>query len=138
MDESFITKIHDETPHLYIGKAAELSGASRKAIRHYESLGLIPKPQRKGLYRIYSERDVFLIHMIKTAQSVGFSLAELKELVALKVSEKEFPLEFANILFGKKREKLQQEIDTINSQISDLDELNKEMNRIFSSYYKNT
>lgn len=30
-------------------------GASRKAIRLYESLGLIPEPQRKGRYRIYSE-----------------------------------------------------------------------------------
>lgn len=132
MDEIFISKIHDETPHLYIGQVAELSGASRKAIRHYESLGLIPTPVRKGIYRIYSERDVFLIHMIKTAQAVGFSLNELRDLVAEKVKQKVFPLEFANRLFERKRENLKQQIDVIHQQAKELGELQSEMNRIFT------
>jgi DNA-binding transcriptional MerR regulator len=62
---------------MYIGKLAELTGATRKAIRHYESIGLIPSPQRKGNYRIYTTLDVHLMKIIRQAQSVGFSLAEL-------------------------------------------------------------
>ena len=132
MDETFISKIHDETPYLYIGQVAEKAGASRKAIRHYESLGLIPTPQRKGIYRIYSERDVFLIHMIKTAQGVGFTLNELRDLVAEKIKKKVFPLEFANQLFQRKKSQLEQEADSLRRTIVELDALRTEMNRIFS------
>lgn len=66
---------------MYIGKVAQLTGASCKATRHYERIGLIPEPARKGHYRHYSESDAVIIHMIKTAQSVGFSLDDLRELI---------------------------------------------------------
>ena len=84
---------------MYIGKLAELTGATRKAIRHYESIGLIPSPQRKGNYRIYTMLDVHLVKMIRRAQSVGFSLAELNELTATKASTGSFPIEIANCIF---------------------------------------
>lgn len=77
----FKTRQLNESPQLYIGRVAELTGATRKAIRHYESLGLLPQVARTGNYRVYSERDVFLVHMIKHAQSFGFSLAELLALI---------------------------------------------------------
>src|SRR5690554_5382293 len=41
---------------MYIGKLAEMTGATRKAIRLYESLGLIPVPSRNGNYRVYSDK----------------------------------------------------------------------------------
>ena len=50
---------------MYIGKLAKLTGASPKAIRLYESIGLIPIPSREGKYRIYSDKDVALVHMIR-------------------------------------------------------------------------
>lgn len=59
MQSFFIAQTQSENAYLYIGKVAEMTGASRKAIRLYESLGLISAPRRKGQYRIYSERDVF-------------------------------------------------------------------------------
>lgn len=59
---------------MYIGKLAKLSGATPKAIRLYESIGLIPTPKRQGRYRVYSDKDVSLVHMIRRAQAVGFSL----------------------------------------------------------------
>lgn len=127
MDKKFITRIHDETPTMYIGKVVELTGATRKAVRHYEEIGLIPKPARKGQYRVYSERDVFLVHMIKTAQSVGFSLDELRGLVELKVTEKNFPLEFAKALFREKRHRLHAEIKSLQQQVTHLDLLYEDM-----------
>ena len=57
---------------MYIGKVSELTGATPKAIRHYEAIGLIPPPKRLGKYRHYSEKDVRLISMIKHAQKYGF------------------------------------------------------------------
>ena len=64
---------------MYIGEVANQSGASPKAIRHYEVLGLLSSVPRAGTYRIYSPSDVMLIRLIKQAQSLGFRLSELKD-----------------------------------------------------------
>lgn len=131
MHQIFTAQCHGTEPYLHIGKVAEISGASCKAIRHYESLGLIPVPQRQGKYRIYSEQDVFLIHMIKHAQLVGFSLKELKALVAAKVSDTRFPLKLANDLFDAKRTTLRNEIAALQELDQRLVALKEDMNRIF-------
>ncbi|NVZ21030.1 MerR family transcriptional regulator [Pseudomonas costantinii] len=66
---------------MYIGKAAQLSGTTIKAIRHYEAIGLLPAPQRQGQYRVYSEQNVELLMFIKCAQQLGFKLKELQEIL---------------------------------------------------------
>lgn len=116
---------------MYIGELAELTGATQKAIRHYESLGLIPVPSRKGKYRVYSDKDVVLIKMIRRAQAVGFNLAELKELVALKAKSNRFPIKMANGLIARKREKLRKDMSEIMSLDQRLIELQDELNRTF-------
>ena len=133
MHRIFTAQTHQTEPYFYIGKVAEITGASCKAIRHYESLGLLPAPRRRGKYRIYSERDVFLVHMIKHAQSFGFSLMELKELVTATANAKEnrFPLQLANALFERKRAALRDEINALRKLDRRLVELTVEMNRIF-------
>ncbi|HZW25344.1 MAG TPA: MerR family transcriptional regulator [Gallionella sp.] len=98
---------------IYIGKLAELTGATPKAIRLYEEMGLIPSPARKGKYRVYTTKDVALIQMIRRAQTVGFNLAELKNLVALKAKNNQFPLAVANELIAKKREEFRIEMNRI-------------------------
>jgi DNA-binding transcriptional MerR regulator len=116
---------------MYIGKVAELTGASRKAIRLYESMGLIPAPKRKGQYRIYSDEDVFVIHMIKHAQSLGFKLTELKELIAKKTSSTKFPTGVAIKLIDQRREKLQQEIVRIHKLDQELEDLQHQIIKAF-------
>lgn len=116
---------------MYIGKLAKLSGATPKAIRLYESIGLIPIPTREGKYRIYSDKDVVLVHMIRRAQAVGFSLAELKELVARKAQSNRFPIEVANKLIASKREKLRCDMEKIKTLDQQLIELHEELNRTF-------
>ncbi len=67
-----------------IGAAAERSGISAKMVRHYESLGLLPRVTRTDSgYRQYSETDVHTLRFIKRARDLGFSMAEIGELVAL-------------------------------------------------------
>lgn len=67
-----------------IGSAAELSGISAKMVRHYESLGLLPHVARTDSgYRQYSAADVHTLRFIKRARDLGFSMAEIAELVAL-------------------------------------------------------
>ena len=67
-----------------IGLAAERSGVSAKMVRHYESLGLLPRVQRTDSgYRQYTAADVHTLCFIKRARDLGFSMAEIAELVGL-------------------------------------------------------
>jgi MerR family copper efflux transcriptional regulator len=131
MHHLFTAQTHGLEPYLYIGKVAEITGASCKAIRHYERLGLLPKPRRRGKYRIYSEQDVFLVHMIKCAQSVGFNLAELKELVLAKISKNRFPLQLAHTLLDKKRAALDEEIKILQALDQRIVDLKATINKVF-------
>lgn len=67
-----------------IGSAAEQSGVSAKMIRHYESLGLLGQVRRTDSgYRQYSAADVHVLRFIKRGRDLGFSMAEIAELVSL-------------------------------------------------------
>jgi MerR family copper efflux transcriptional regulator len=67
-----------------IGEAARQSGVSAKMLRHYESLGLLGKVNRTDSgYRLYSPADVHTLRFIKRCRDLGFSMAEIGELVGL-------------------------------------------------------
>jgi len=67
-----------------IGCVSQLSGVSTKMIRYYEETGLIPRARRGGSgYRVYRESDVHTLRFIRRARDLGFSVAELAELLAL-------------------------------------------------------
>lgn len=67
-----------------IGVAAERAGVSSKMLRYYESLGLLPPVHRTDSgYRQYTEADVHNLRFIKRARDLGFSMAEIAELVSL-------------------------------------------------------
>ena len=69
---------------LDIGQASKASGVSVKMIRHYESIGLLPKAARTfANYRIYGANDVHLLRFIKRARGLGFSIDDIKELLSL-------------------------------------------------------
>jgi MerR family copper efflux transcriptional regulator len=67
-----------------IGMAASLSKVSAKMVRHYESLGLLSAVARTDSgYRQYGEADVRTLQFIKRGRELGFSMAEIAELVGL-------------------------------------------------------
>lgn len=72
---------------MYIGEMVRLSGASAKAIRHYESLGLLGRVERAGTYRQYRQADLQQVQLIRQAQGLGFRLAELAALLATTAAE---------------------------------------------------
>ena len=79
-----MTETVDSTGPLNIGQAAARSGVSAKMVRHYESLGLLPTVHRSDAgYRQYGEKEVHTLRFIRRARTLGFSMAEIAELLKL-------------------------------------------------------
>ena len=67
-----------------IGQAASQAGVSAKMVRHYESLGLLPKIARTDSgYRQYEDRDVHTLRFIRRGRDLGFSMPEIADLLKL-------------------------------------------------------
>lgn len=62
---------------MYIGPVARQTGASIKAVRLYERMGLLGTVARLGQYRVYNERHIAQIRLIKQAQAMGLSLSAM-------------------------------------------------------------
>ena len=71
--------------NLRSGKLASLAGVSTDTLRYYERQGLLPKPQRTaGGYRLYPEGALRRVRLIRGGLSLGFSVAELRELLTIR------------------------------------------------------
>lgn len=69
---------------LKIGEVASRAGVNLQTIRYYEREGLLPSPPRlPSGYRTFADSAVFRIRFIKRAQELGFSLTEIRDLLAL-------------------------------------------------------
>jgi MerR family mercuric resistance operon transcriptional regulator len=68
---------------LTIGRLAEAAGVSIPTVRYYQRRGLMAQPQRPGSggFREYGDDDLVRLLFIKRAQELGFTLAEVLELL---------------------------------------------------------
>lgn len=103
-----------------IGQLADQLGLNPKTIRYYEGIGLLPEPDRTHSgYREYDERAVELLTFIKTAQRLGITLDEIREILALR-DRGEQPCAYV-------REVLRRQVDEIDDRIAELRQLRKEL-----------
>jgi MerR family transcriptional regulator, copper efflux regulator len=70
---------------VHIGEAAKLAGVSVDTVRFYQKLGLIQAPARStGGYRLFDEDQIHNLKFVRHAQDLGFSLNEIRDLLALR------------------------------------------------------
>lgn len=105
------------------GQLAHLTGVSTDTLRHYERLGLLPLPQRTaGNYREYPPTSQQRVELIQRALAIGFSLSELKTILAER--------DGGGAPCHRARELLNSKIAHVNRQIENLTQLRTELNRL--------
>src|SRR5881628_4021678 len=73
-----------ESP-LKVGELAERAGVGVQTLHYYERVGLLPQPDRSASnYRLYQSEALRRVQFIKKAQSLGFTLEEIKEILGLR------------------------------------------------------
>ena len=73
-------------PGLSSSQLAKSGGINLQSVRFYEQQGLLPRPPRtRAGYRVFPDDAVRRVRFIKRAQELGFTLKEIKELLALRV-----------------------------------------------------
>jgi len=95
-----------------------------RSIRHYEDKGLI-QPARNGSQRIYSNGDRVRLQLILRGKRIGFSLAEIKEIIALYDSPSGEQKQ-TQLLLGKIKQRrldLAQQQDDIETMLIELEQL---------------
>jgi redox-sensitive transcriptional activator SoxR len=66
---------------LTIGEVAKRTGVAASALRYYEREGLIPRADRRGGKRVYSEDILDRLALIRACKGAGFTVAEIQTLL---------------------------------------------------------
>jgi DNA-binding transcriptional MerR regulator len=106
-----------------IGHLADQLGINPKTIRYYEQIGLIPlAPRTSGGYREYGGTDAERLTFIRTAQRLGLSLDEVREILSLR-DLGERPCAYV-------RDVIDEQIRSVDSRIGELRTLRRELREL--------
>lgn len=100
---------------MLIGQLAEHVGLSRDTIRFYEKSNFIQSITRNNGYKDYPAHTIQQIQLIKIAKVLGFSLAEIKQILTL--------MEQGDIPSGQVQQTIQQKIELIDEKIAGLNNI---------------
>ena len=111
---------------LTIGQLADSAAVNIQTVRYYERLGLVaPPPRTKSGYRQYDPATVRRLRFIKKAQELGFSLGDIKDLLALRISDPS--------ACGTVEHKAQEKIVVITTKITELTRLQAILRKLAAS-----
>lgn len=108
---------------MQIKNLAKKSGLSDSAIRYYESIGLLPEPERlPNGYRSYNASDVARLQFVSSARTLGFTLDDIAEILAFR-DRREAPCRVV-------LDMLQEKADEVTRRIEELKRLRRELQRL--------
>lgn len=97
-----------------IGQLAKAENISVEALRFYDQQGVLSPGQRaENGYRLYSEEDRKSLRFIQSAKSLGFTLAEINELLTIKVERHSHTCEEVKAIAEHKLQDIQQRISQL-------------------------
>ncbi len=107
-----------------IGELAKTVGLDIQTLRYYESQGLLEEPLRtQSGYRDYSEGAITHLSFIKKAKLVGFTLKEIKDLLAIQVTKDEHTCK-------EVKQFTQVKLDEINHKLGELNQIKLALEKI--------
>jgi DNA-binding transcriptional MerR regulator len=105
---------------LKIGVVAKRTGLSIDTIRFYEKQGLLQSPSRsEGGFRLFQEKDVENLHLIRSGQSLGFSLAEIRDLLSVR--------DGLSTPCAEVKQLLEQKLKTVRKKVAELTALEEDL-----------
>src|SRR6266704_2139326 len=111
---------------LTIGHLAKQAGVNLETVRFYERRGLLLRPPRSASgYRLFPAEAARRLRFIRRAQELGFSLREIRELLALRVSPKANSAEI--------RARAEAKIADIEAKIRTLESMKKTLRKLTKS-----
>lgn len=105
---------------LTIGKLAAAGGVGVETIRFYQRRGLLDEPTRESGIRRYGSEDVRRLRFIRQAQTAGFTLEEIKELLALDAGEDR----------SRARALARARVEALNAKIAELERARDSLQRL--------
>ena len=106
-----------------IGEVGGEVGVDTPTIRYYESVGVLPEPERTASgYRSYSSTDVERLRFVTLARSLGVGLDDIRQILALR-DQGDAPCAFV-------RGVLDRQVDAVAERISQLEDLSGELRRL--------
>jgi len=106
-----------------IGELGKKLNLSAKTIRYYEEIGLLPDPGRSPSgYRDYGDGAIERLRFIKAAQAVGFSLGEIREILAFR-DRGATPCQHVTLLIERHAQEIAERIRALEQMQVDLRDL---------------
>jgi MerR family transcriptional regulator, copper efflux regulator len=106
-----------------IGEAATTVGVDTSTIRYYESVGVLPEPERTTSgYRSYASEDVERLRFVTLARSLGVGLDDIRQILGLR-DQGQAPC-------GYVRGVLDRQVDAVEERIEQLRALSEELRRL--------
>lgn len=113
---------------LTIGRLAAVAGVTPEAVRYYEREGVIPPAARTGAgrYRAYTNADAERLRFVRRARDLGFSLGEVRELLALAAGDRGRPCAEVNRIAGA-------HLAQVDAKLAQLGALRRELARLVAA-----
>jgi DNA-binding transcriptional MerR regulator len=109
------------------GELSRLAGISTDTLRHYERLGVLPKPPRtNGGYRDYPANSLDRVRLIQSALKVGFSLPELATILRMR--------DRGDVPCHRVRAIAEHKLEEVKQQINDLLGMRDQLERILKDW----
>lgn len=125
-------KIQKELEYMTVGELAKKMGVTVRTLQYYDKEGLLsPSSESEGGRRLYTHKDMILLHQILSMKHLGFSLSDIKN----RLTSLETPADIAQVL-TEQAITIQEKIDNLSESLKEIEALKAEVLQMQSVDFK--